>query len=131
MTTVLIDSSWWIAEARARRDPISRLTVAAHNRDLAICGVVRCEVGRGVKQKPALRRLQRFWDVMLHVPTDNALWASAEELLWRLDRAGRQIPLADAVIACCALRINAAVLTLDGHFREVPGLHTIQDARLL
>lgn len=126
---VLVDSSWWIGEMRAERDPVIALSLLAHMRDLAICGVVRCEVARGVKSKSALAKLRRFWDVMVYVPTDNKLWAEAEELLCSLDRMGRQIPLPDAVIAACALRAGAAVLTLDAHFDSVPGLMTASSAR--
>ncbi len=128
---VLIDSSWWIGEARAGRDPVRELTLAAHLHDLAICGVVRCEVARGVRSAESLAKLRRFWDVMIYVPTDNALWREAEDLLWTLDRAGRQIPLPDAVIAVSALRVGAVVLTHDGHFDAVAGLHTVGALREL
>ena len=131
MKPLMVDSSYWIGLARQKRDPMSFLTAASHGRDLAICGVVRCEVARGIRQKPALNRLQKFWDVMVYVPTDNALWNEVETLLWRLDRSGVQIPLSDAVIACCAQRIGAAVLTFDQHFREIPGLPVISDPNVI
>ena len=122
MSAILVDSSFWIGEARQRRDPVVRLGALAYESDLAICGVVRCEVARGVRDSQVLERLRRFWDVMIYLPTDAALWRSVEDLLWKLDRTGRQIPLPDAVIACCALRMGAAVLTYDSDFRAVPGL---------
>jgi hypothetical protein len=131
MKPLLVDSSYWIGMARQRRDPVAALTSAAHGRELAICGVVRCEVARGVRQEPALNRLRKFWDAMVYVPTDNAIWSDVEDLLWRLDRSGLQIPLPDAVIACCARRIGAAVLTFDRHFREIPGLPVISDPGLI
>ncbi|MBE2202801.1 MAG: PIN domain-containing protein [Chthoniobacterales bacterium] len=131
MKPLMVDSSYWIGLARQKRDPMSFLTAASHGRDLAICGVVRCEVARGIRQKSALNRLQKFWDVMVYVPTDNALWNEVETLLWRLDRSGVQIPLSDAVIACCAQRIGAAVLTFDQHFREIPGLPVISDPNVI
>lgn len=131
MKPLLVDSSYWIGMARQRRDPVACLTSAAHGRELAICGVVRCEVARGVRQEPALNRLRKFWDVMVYVPTDAAIWNDVESLLWRMDRSGLQIPLPDAVIACCARRIGAAVLTFDRHFRKIPGLPVISDPGLI
>lgn len=131
MKPLMVDSSYWIALARQKLDPMSFLTNASYSRDLAICGVVRCEVARGIRQEHALQRLQRFWDVMVYVPTDNAIWSDVENLLWRMDRSGLQIPLPDAVIACCAQRIGAAVLTFDRHFREIPGLSVISDPELI
>lgn len=119
---VLVDSSYYIGLLREGRDPLSDLAVIGAQRDVATCGVIRCEVGRGLKVERILQRFHAAWDVMLYVPTDNRLWAEAERLLWQLDRKGQQIPLPDAVIACCALRIGAVMLTFDHHFDLVPGL---------
>ena len=131
MKPLMVDSSFWIGLACQKRDPLAFLNAASHGRELAICGVVRCEVARGVRLESALVRLQEFWDVMVYVPTDNAIWSDVEKLLWQMDRAGLQIPLPDAVIACCAQRIGAAVLTFDRHFREIPGLQVISDPGLI
>ena len=64
---------------------------------------------------------------MINVPTDEWLWSEAENLAWQLDRQGTTLPLADIVIACCAKRIGAVVLTHDKHFHDIPGLRTIQE----
>ena len=77
------------------------------------------------------KRYHAFWDSMIQVPTDASLWREVEILLSRLDRSGRIIPLPDAVIACCALRIQATVLTWDEHFREIPGLSTLYPSELI
>ncbi len=122
---VLVDSSFYIALARRGLDPLHALAAQALEGDLAICGVVRCEVGRGIRSEGVWRRFQAFWDVMLNVPTDNRLWTSVEEMVWRLDRQGLTLPLTDVVIACCALRIDAAVLTFDHHFSLVPELRVV------
>jgi predicted nucleic acid-binding protein len=84
--------------------------------------VVRCEVARGVRDPGLLRKYQARWDVMLYVPTDNKLWLEAEAMLWRLDRLGIHLPLQDVVIATCARRIGAVVLTYDHHFQQIPGI---------
>ena len=119
---VLADSSWYIRLLRAGRHPLRELALIADVREVATCGVVRCEVGRGLRDANRLREFQARWDVMLYVPTDNRLWVEVEKLTWELDRAGKTLPLPDLVIACCARRINAVVLTFDGHFSEIPGV---------
>lgn len=119
---VLVDSSFYIQLARQGRDPLQALAAAALDRDLAVCGVVRCEVSRGIRQPSVLERFRAFWDVMLYVPTDNRLWQSVEETAWSLDREGVVLPLTDLVIACCALRIEATILTYDAHFARIPGV---------
>lgn len=122
---VLVDSSFWIGEARQRRDPLLRLAYLSSEVDLAVCGVIRCEVARGVRQQAHLERLRSFWDTMLYLPTDRALWEAAEQLLWTMDRMGKQIPLPDALIASCALQSDAALLTYDNDFRAVPNLQVV------
>jgi len=120
--TVLVDSSFYIGLARNGQDPLQALAYAAVDRDLAVCGIVRCEVARGIRQPKVLKNFQAFWNVMVNVPTDDRLWSSVEELAWRLDRQGNTLPLTDIVIACCALRIDATVLTFDHHFELIPEL---------
>ena len=101
---VLADSSYYIRLLRTGRDPLQSLALAAETRDLAICGVVRCEVGRAIRPARIREKFRAFWDVMINVPSDNRLWADVENTLWDLDRQGQIIPLTDAVIACCARR---------------------------
>jgi predicted nucleic acid-binding protein len=122
VTPVLADSSFYIRLMRERQDPLRALALAAASRDLAICGVVRCEVGRALVRKDIREKFQAAWDVMINVPTDNRLWQEVERTVWDLDRKGRTLPLTDVVIACCALRVNAVVLTFDKHFYDIPGL---------
>jgi predicted nucleic acid-binding protein len=121
---VLVDSCWYIQHLRNRIDPMAELTTIAMTRDVATCGVVRCEVGRGLKDPTLRRRYGLRWDVMMYVPTDNKLWAEAETLLWQLDRRGITLPMPDIVIACCARRIGAVVLTHDEHFDLIPGIRS-------
>jgi predicted nucleic acid-binding protein len=64
---------------------------------------------------------------MQYVVTDHSLWDKATELAWTLDREGRMIPAQDALIAACALRVDAAVHTFDRHFEWVPGLEVVTD----
>lgn len=123
---VLADSSYYITMMRDGNDPLRALALAAETRDLVICGVVRCEVGRGIKVARVRERLDQFWDVMINVPADNRLWEEAETMLWQMDRRGDMIPLTDAVVACCAIRVGATVLTFDHHFRMIDNLQVVE-----
>jgi predicted nucleic acid-binding protein len=122
---VLVDSSFYIQLLRQGQDPLRALALTAAARDLAVCGVVRCEVGRGLRERRVLKRFQAFWDVMIWVPTDERIWYSIEETLWHLDRKGLALPLPDVMIGCCARQIGAAVLTTDAHFSLIPGVEVI------
>lgn len=122
---VLADSSFYIGLMRQGQDPLRALALAAASRDLAVCGIVRGEVGRALRPMERLQRFQRFWNVMINIPTDNQLWAAVEETAWKLDRKGTVLPLTDLVIACCAQRIGAVVLTYDHHFSQIPGVRAV------
>lgn len=122
---VLADSSYYIQALRESRDPLRSLALAAATRDLVVCGVVRCEVARGIKRPEVLARFHAVWNVMVNVPTDNRLWDKVEATAWELDRAGVVLPLTDLVIACCAQRIGAVVLTYDQHFARIPGVRAV------
>jgi predicted nucleic acid-binding protein len=121
---VLVDSSFYIRAAREGRDPLQLLAAITAARDVAVCGVIRCEVGRGVRLQKVLDRYTAFWNVMINVQTDNRLWDSVGKMLWQLDRQGIVLPLTDVVIACCASRIGAVVLTHDDHFNQIPGVRS-------
>ena len=127
---VLADSCYYIDLLRQGRDPLRALAVAAATRDLVVCGVVRCEVGRALKPEKVRRQFHLFWDVMINVPTDNRLWETAEQTLWELDREGLVLPLTDVVIACCARRVGAVVLTYDRHFGYIPGITTVEQIEI-
>ena len=84
--------------------------------------MVQLEVLRGVKPLRLQVRLRQFFGVMLFVPVDKKLWRAATRLAWDLDRQGKVIPGADAVIAARALQLGADIVTADGHFEAIPGL---------
>ena len=130
VTPILADSSYYIQLLRQGRDPLRVLALAAATRDVAICGVVRAEVGRAIVPQRVREKFRAAWDVMINVPSDGPLWTEVECLAWEFDRKGRVLPLTDIVIACSALRIGATILTRDKHFHEVPGLRVVEELEI-
>lgn len=124
---VLIDSCVFIALIREGRDIPRALAPLRERHDLVTCGVVRCEVLRGVKALEIRDRLASYLDCFIYAHTLNPFWEEAEELAWKMDRAGKTIPLTDILIATAALQIGAAVLTYDQHFSRVPSLATLNE----
>ena len=129
---VLVDSSIFITLLKARRDPAEELMGRVGLVDLATCGMVRLEVIRGLATPRARAKMESFFDVMQNVITDDKLWEEACELGWQVTRKGNNMPAQDIIIAACALRVDAVVLTHDGHFDHIPGLrvlHSLDDLR--
>ncbi|MFM8468802.1 MAG: PIN domain-containing protein [Limisphaerales bacterium] len=124
---ILIDSCIYIEHLRAGRDPAQVFAPYARQHDLATCGVIRCEVLRGMRTPKAKRALANYFDCLLYVPTLNNVWEAAEEVLWQTDRAGFKIPVIDAIIASCAMKAGGAVLTRDQHFRAIAGLRVFEE----
>jgi predicted nucleic acid-binding protein len=122
---ILVDSSIFINLMKHRGDPAPWLYRWAGIRNLAICGMVRVEVLRGVKSPKAYQGLNDFMDTMVNIPATNRLWDEAAALAWKLDRQGLVIPETDVFIAVSALSIGAAVLTSDAHFRKIEGLRVM------
>jgi predicted nucleic acid-binding protein len=122
---ILVDSSVFINLMKHRGDPAPWLYRWAGIRNLAICGMVRVEVLRGVKSPKAYQGLNDFMDTMVNIPATNRLWDEAAALAWKLDRRGLVIPGTDVLIAASALAIGAAVLTSDAHFPKIEGLRVM------
>jgi predicted nucleic acid-binding protein len=122
---ILVDSNVYIDLMKRRLDPIRVLGEWAGSTELVTCGMVRLEVLRGLKNPRALQRISSFMDIMINVRTDAAFWPDATDLAWELDRQGKVIPGTDIIIAACALRNSAAVLTSDAHFCFIDGLRVI------
>ena len=123
MRPVLPDSSVYIQLLRTGRDPKKELAEAFGLRRLMVCSVVRCEVLRGMVRPEPKTRLSLFFDLLLPVVINRRVWRATEDLAWQLDREGKVLPLPDLIIAACALRVGAAVLTNDQHFALIPQLH--------
>ncbi len=123
---ILVDSCIYIEHLRAGRDPAQVFAPYSQNHDLATCGVIRCEVLRGMRTPKSRAALETYFSCLLYIPTFNPVWEAAEELLWQTDRKGFKIPLTDAVIAVCAMKAGGAVLTRDKHFAAIPGLRVLE-----
>jgi predicted nucleic acid-binding protein len=122
---VMVDSNVFIDLLRLGRDPASLLMDWATDRNLATCGMIRLEVMRGVILPKTHRSMSSFFDAMVNVPTTKRLWEEAADLAWKLDRKGIVIPGSDLIIAACAMKTGAAVLTSDAHFENIEGLRFI------
>ena len=123
---VLIDSNVYIEVIRAGLDPVAEIGRRYGPDDVVSCGVVKAEVLRGIKGPRPLEAMQCFFAVTKTVATSGSLWNEVWQLAWQLDREGKVLPLQDLVIACCARRVGAAVMTRDAHFKNVPGLEVLE-----
>lgn len=127
MDLVLADSSFYIHEMRAGREPFREMEPLADAVEWATTGMVILEVCRGLRD-PLVRDLylERF-STMVYLPTTNLTWEKASLLAWEMDRKGRILPSQDLLIASACLRHDARLLTRDGHFDVLPGLRLARE----
>ena len=119
---LLVDSTIYIDWFRHRVDPRPMLEPWIKARAIAICGIIRAEVIRGVIHPGQKAKISALFELLEDIPTDSALWREVAELAWRLDRHGAVLPLTDIAIAACAIRIGAKLITADEHFSKISGL---------
>ncbi len=124
---ILVDSSVLIDWLRGRVEPHRQMEPWIRSQQACSCGVVRAEVLRGVVNPRQKDRVSRFFDVLPEIHCDSRLWQEAAELAWTLDRQGKILPLTDVIIAVCALRVAAIVITTDSHFSLIPELESRAD----
>jgi predicted nucleic acid-binding protein len=120
MAVFLVDSTVYIDFLRARQDPVEALRPWLIHEEILCCGIIRCEVLRGIVNAKVHRRMRELFDALGVLDIDRSLWDETAQLAWTLDRRGVVLPLTDLIIAGCALRAGATVISSDQHFREIP-----------
>ncbi len=126
---VLVDSSFFISRFRRGLDPFQELAASDDDFEFYSCGVVKVEVCRGIVAPRLLKQHMTNFELACWVPTTDKIWDDALTLAWNLARRGITMQVTDMVIAVCALSIDAAVLTLDSDFDNVPGLRVMRELR--
>ncbi len=124
---VLVDSNYWIRMIALRRDPFGDLAARSDDNDFAINGIVWAEVIRGRSDPHQRARFEEGFSTIPLLDLPASGWQRAANLAWQLDRVGKVIPLTDIIIAATALEHDAAVLTFDQHFQNIPGLVVIDE----
>ena len=118
----LVDSSKYISWMRAGRSPVTMLAQSLRTRSLVSCGIIRIEVLRGIVRKKVHAELTALFDAIPQIAIDDGIVRDATETAWRLDRKGRVLPVTDLLIAACAQRVGAVIVTEDPHFKHIPGI---------
>ncbi|MBI2138715.1 type II toxin-antitoxin system VapC family toxin [Candidatus Woesearchaeota archaeon] len=73
-----------------------------------------------LKQK---KSFPQILEVLECIEFDKSAARKFAELKMDLEKKGKEIPLFDLITASCAIVKNAMLVTLDAHFKAVPGLN--------
>ena len=122
---VLVDTSVWVLFLRKSPPPAVEEEVGqllAQDR-AAICPMVRLELLGGTRSTGGLERLKGRLDALHQIPADEANWALAAGLAFKLRQLGKLIPYTDLLIGSAAILAGALLLHADRHF-DVMAAHT-------
>lgn len=116
--TVLADTSVWIHVLRKRGDAAVKADVAEHLRlaTIAWSDMVRVELAKGVAKAEDLADLEDLDEVVVTVPTTDAVWEGARELAMLTRRFGKPVPATDILIFSCARVHGLKIMHRDTHF---------------
>jgi predicted nucleic acid-binding protein len=124
--SVLVDTCAWIEFLREKTSPLGDQVAALIAQDRAVlCGVVVAELRQGLKltdgqrHKVEVAKLQKIFDLLPCLATEEEDWHAAGQSLQQLRSQGITVPLTDALIATIAKRCQVQVLTLDAHFKAL------------
>ena len=113
---ILVDTSAWIEFFRDR-DPIaSRVDELLESNDVAVCGPILTELGRGFRSAADRKRILPLLQACHQLEQPEQLWQEAGELGFVLGRKGVSVRTLDLLIATYALSHSVTLLTTDADF---------------
>lgn len=120
---IVADTSAWVNFLRKPASTTGREmdSLLAQN-EIALTGIVLAEVLQGAKEESEYEKLRDLLDAVPFLEDSQETWAKVGHLAFGLRREGRPIPVTDAAVATVAIEHNCPILTLDEHFRRIPGL---------
>ena len=120
---ILPDSCAWIDYFRPGPAAIGRtLRRTLSEEDVYICGPVIFELIQGVRSEKEQVGISCALGALPYIEMTEALWMKAGQWSAGLRKTGKTIPFSDILIAMLAIENNLSILTVDEHFRDIPGL---------
>lgn len=121
---VLVDSSAWINYLIGHKEGIwDSIGGLLQDHRAATNEVIRMEVLTGAKDETQYAEITDQFEGMHFLPVSGTVWKHAERLRFDLRCKGHLVPLADAVIASCAVVYDCELLHADRHF-DLMSRHT-------
>jgi tRNA(fMet)-specific endonuclease VapC len=125
---ILPDTCAWIDYFRPGTTPLGQaLEKALKEETVFVCGPVIYELVQGVRSEKEQALLTSMLNALPFLEMNEALWIKAGRLSANLRKEGKTIPFSDIIIAVLAMDNNLAVMTVDEHFRDIPGLEIRED----
>ncbi|HBO69069.1 MAG TPA: hypothetical protein DD658_02555 [Deltaproteobacteria bacterium] len=123
---ILPDTCAWIDYFRSGRSKLGEeLAEALTNDRVHVCGPVMFEITQGLKSRVEREAVMEGLTALDYLEMTESLWVKAGGLSAALRRQGKRIPMSDLLLAAIAQEHRLSILTVDKHFREIPGVAVI------
>jgi tRNA(fMet)-specific endonuclease VapC len=119
---IIVDTSIWIEYFKNNSDYVPFIEENLNLENIYMIGPIISELLHGVKDEKEHQLLLKSINA---VPFLNYIfedWIKTGSILFNLRKKGKIIPLTDVLISAISIRINASILTLDQHFKEIQGI---------
>ena len=101
------------------RNPSQEMIDRVRRDQIVICGVVRSELLHGAVSEKNLGKIREALKLFDSFEMSKNDWDTLGEQLYTLRIHGLTVPLADAIIACLAIKNDVPVWTRDNHFNKM------------
>ena len=116
---IIVDTSIWIEYFRNNEKYVPLIEKNLSLENILITGLIIAELLHGVKGSREYEMLSGSIAAVPYVECVYEDWIKTGKILNDLKKKGISIPLTDVLIAAVAHRENAAVFTLDRHFKDI------------
>jgi predicted nucleic acid-binding protein len=126
MVKIIVDTSVWIEYFKNNKNYVHFIEENLDMENIYIVGPVIAELLHGVKSKKEFDILSESIEGIPFLDSGYNDWIKAGEILFELKKSGFSVPLTDTIIGAMALRADAAILTLDSHFKNIKDLKLVK-----
>jgi hypothetical protein len=123
--SIIVDTSVWIEYFKNNKVFVGYIEDNLSLDNIRITGLIISELLHGVKSRREYLLLSEAIRAIPYIECDYQDWLKTGEILFNLKKKGKVVPLSDALISAIALRIDAAVFTLDSHFKEIENVKLV------
>jgi hypothetical protein len=120
---LLIDTCAWVEYFKPRSSSLKQTVEdLLLVEEVYVCGPVLYELSQGIRSEKEKLLLANAFTALVYLEMNETLWLKAGELSALVKKQGKTVPLSDILIASLALEHDLAILTMDKHFQQIPGL---------
>ncbi len=127
---ILVDTSSWIEYFNIPDSKSGEIIEnLLHDGRVVTAGIVLTELLQGAKVKEEFKAILENMVALPMLKTTTDTWIEAGRTSFALRRKGITIPITDLIIAALALENECQILTLDPHFKKIPGMSLYKQVR--